>query len=158
MPYRISRNLEASIIDFLREQLEMQWTGVKVCKTFARIYDIELPSICIRVGTTTHEKVELGGDATIRTPNILIDIFATSDGQRLDIKDFLIEKLKSGLPYYDYIISNGTVTSKTANGRIRVLDIDDTPIDFDVDKNSLDTHDRFRHLLTLSISLGRVEA
>ena len=158
MPYRISRNLEASIIDYVRTEITGAWSNIHVEKTFARIYDIELPSVCVRVGTTTHEKVELGGDSTVRTPNILIDIFATSDGQRLDIKDFLIEKLKAGLPYYDYIISNGKTTSKTENGRIRVLNIDDTPIDFDVDKNSLDTHDRFRHLLTLSISLGRVEA
>ncbi len=158
MPYRISRNLEASIIDYVRTEITGAWSNIRVEKTFARIYDIELPSVCVRVGTTTHEKVELGGDSTVRTPNILLDIFATSDGQRLDIKDFLIEKLKAGLPYYDYIISNGKTTSKTENGRIRVLNIDDTPIDFDVDKNSLDTHDRFRHLLTLSISLGRVEA
>ncbi len=158
MPYRISRNLEASIIDYVRTEITGAWSNIHVEKTFARIYDIELPSVCVRVGTTTHEKVELGGDSTVRTPNILIDIFATSDGQRLDIKDFLIEKLKAGLPYYDYIISNGAITSKTENGRIRVLNISDDPIDFDVDKNDMDTHDKYRHLLTLSISLGRVEA
>ncbi len=158
MPYRISRNLEASIIDYIRTEITGAWSNIGIEKTFARNYDIELPSICIRVGVTTHEKVEIGADATIRTPIVLLDIFATSDGQRLDIKDFLIEKLKSGLPYYDYIISNGTITSKTANGRIRVLDIDDTPIDFDADKETLDVRDRYRHLLTLSISLGRVES
>lgn len=157
MPYRISRNIEASIIDYIRTEITGAWSNIHVEKTFARIYDIELPSICIRVGVTTHEKVEIGADATIRTPVVLLDIFATSDGQRLDIKDFLIEKLKSGLPYYDYTIVNGAITDKTENGRIRVLEISDDPIDFDVDKNTLDTHDSYRHLLSLSISLGRVE-
>ena len=156
--YRISRNLEASIIDYLATEVSGKWANVHVEKSFARIYDIELPSICVRVGTTAHDKAEIGGNTTIRTPQILIDIFATSDGQRLDIKDFIVEKLKVGMPYYDYTITNGEVTDKTENGRIRILDIDDTPIDFDVDKDELEVHDRFRHLLTLSISLGRVEA
>ena len=156
--YRISRNLEASIIDYLATEVSGKWANVHVEKSFARIYDIELPSICVRVGTTAHDKAEIGGNTTIRTPQILIDIFATSDGQRLDIKDFVVEKIKAGMPYYDYTITNGEVTDKTENGRIRILDIDDTPIDFDVDKDELEVHDRFRHLLTLSISLGRVEA
>ena len=29
---------------------------------------------------------------------------------------------------------------------------------FDVDKNALDVHDRFRHLLTITVSIGQVEA
>ncbi len=158
MAYRISRNLEASIIDYLSTEISGQWSNVHVEKSFARIYAIDLPSILVRVGTTVHEKVELGEDSTVRTPQMLIDIFATSDGQRLDIKDFLIDKLKAGMPYYDYTITNGAVSGKVENGRIRVLNIEDTPIDFDADKDTTDVHDRFRHLLTLSISLGRVES
>jgi len=111
----------------------------------------------VRCGVTNHVKAEVGGDATIRTAQVLIDIFASDDGQRLDIKDYIIRKVKGGLPYYEYTIVNGQLQSKTQNGRIRVLSIDDTPLEFDVDKDKLDIRDRYRHLLTLSISLGRVE-
>ena len=155
--YRISRNLEASIIEYLKDQLTESWSNVSVEKSFSRVYTLDLPIICVRCGTTDHDRVEIGGKSTVRTPSILIDIFTTSDGQRLDLKDFLIEKLKGGIPYYDYTIMNGEIDSKTENGRIRILDIDDVPIDFDVDKEKLEVHDRFRHLLTLIISLGRVE-
>ena len=48
--------------------------------------------------------------------------------------------------------------TKTEAGRISVGDIDDTPINFDIDKDKLDVRDRFRHLISLSISLGKVEA
>ena len=131
--YRITRNIEASFIDFITFSVNTDWSGINVEKTFARVYDLELPTICVR------------------------DVFCKSDGQRLDLKDYLIEKLKGGIVYYDYIIANGAIQTKTANGRIRVMSIDDTPVDFDMDKDKLDVHDRYRHLLSLTISLGRIE-
>jgi hypothetical protein len=159
--YRTSRDLEASIIDFIIEKLTetgSSWANVHVEKSFARAYEINLPTICIRCGITIHNKAEIGGDATIREPSIWIDLFANSDGQRLDLKDWLIETLKHGLPYYEYTIENGVISDKTENGRIRIIRIEDEPIDFDTPKDKLDPHDRYRHLLTLTISLGRVEA
>lgn len=155
--YRESRNFEASILQYIEEQLVGSWTGVTVEKTFAKIYEINLPSICVRCGVTTHEKTQIGADATTRNPQVLIDIFCENDGQRLDLKDFLIEKLKVGMIYYKYTIASGQIQSKVADGRIRVLDIDDVPVDFEVDRNTLDTHDKHRHLLTLSVSSGKVE-
>jgi len=156
--YRISRNIEASIIDYLKSEFITDWGSNNVEKTFTRIYDIEVPSICIRVGNTNHTRAEIGENSTIRNVQVLIDIFASSDGQRLDIKDWLIDKIKSGFVYYDYVINNGVVQTKTADGRLRVTNIEDTTINFDTDKNELDIHDRYRHLITLTISLGRIES
>ena len=156
--YRKSRAIEASIIDYLTTELQSQWSDMRIEKSFAGIFKVSLPSICIRCGVTNHEKVEIGSDATTRTPQVLIDIFASDDGMRLDVKDFIIEKIKAGCIYYNYTIAGGVVQSKVADGRIRVLDIDDIPINFTEDRNTLDSHDRYRHLLTLSISLGKVEA
>lgn len=161
MSYRISRNIEASLVDYINDSLDSTgsgWSNVNVEKTFARAYDITLPTICVRVGTTNHERAEIGTTSTVRTPVVLVDVFASSDGQRLDLKDWLIGIFRDGLPYYEYVISGGTVQSKTQNGRIRVLNIDDNPIDFDVPKNDLDVHDRYRHNLVLSVSLGRTES
>jgi len=156
--YRISRNIEASIIDFLKTNFDIDWSGISVEKTFARIYNQELPSVCIRCGVTAHEKVEIGSTSTKRIPQVLIDIFGSSDGNRLDLKDYIIEKVKGGIVYYDYEIEKGATKTKTESGRISVGDIDDTPVNFDTPKAELDIRDRFRHLITLSISLGKVEA
>jgi len=158
MAYRTSRNLEASIIDYLQTNFTADWSGINVEKTFARVYEISLPTICIRSNVTSHDKAEIGGDSTIRTVQVLIDIFASSDGQKLDLTDYIVDKIKSGCVFYNYVIASGTIQSKTANGRIRVTAIDVTPIDFNTDKDKLDVHDRYRTLITLSISLGRVEA
>jgi len=156
--YRISRNIEASFIDFLKPLLQADWGFDRVEKTFAQIYDITVPSVCIRVGDSIHSKAEIGDDATIRDVHVLIDIFATSDGQRLDLKDYIIEKIKNGLNYYEYEKETGQIKTRTQNGRIRVLTIDETLINFGTDKETLDVHDRFRHLIDLTISLGRVES
>lgn len=156
--YRISRNIEASIIDFIKTNVDADWTNINVIKGFSKANDLETPIIAIRCGVTAHEKVEIGSTSIKRIPQVLIDIFGTSDGNRLDLKDYIIEKIKGGLTYYDYEIENGTVKTKVEAGRISVGDIDDTPINFDIDKDKLNERDKFRHLLTISISLGKVEA
>ena len=162
MAYRISRNLETTLLEYIDAQLTAGgWTGVGVEKTFARIYDIALPSICLRVQDTDHDPVEIGSDSTVRTVMVLIDLFGTSDGNRLDLKDFLISVLKGGCPYYEFVTTtsgrNSSVDTRTLNGRIRVLNIDDTPVNFEIEKSDLDNHDRFRHRIVLTISLGQIE-
>ena len=71
-----------------------------------------------------------------------------------DIEDLLLTAMKSEIESKELY---SKIANKTQNGRIRVVDIDDTPLDFNTEKDKLDVHDRYRHLLTLSISLGRVE-
>ena len=156
--YRITRNIEASVIDDLTTNFNADWSGVSVEKSFARVYTIDLPVICVRVGTTSHEFIEVGDNATWRHPQLLIDVFATSDGQKHDLVDYIVEKIKNGFVYYDYVITNGAVDTKTSDGRIRVNSIDVTNINFDEDKNALDVHDRHRALITCEISLGKVES
>lgn len=160
--YRQSRCIEASTIEKIKDILiDASWTNTTVVKGFSRAYTIPLDPnkkqaiIAVRVGTTIHTGVELGSNTTNRKPLILIDLFCSNDGQRLDLKDLLIANLKSGWNYTEYTISGGvtsdaTVGNRTVNGKIRVSEISDTPINFDTDKSNLDPHDRFRHLLTLS--------
>ena len=158
MAYRISRNIEASIIKYIEEQLiEASWSGITVEKTFARVYAIRLPVICVSLGDTVHDPVELGSNSTTREAQVLIDVFAENDGQRLDLKDFLVSIFRSGLIFNEYTIEDGEISNINPTGRIRVRNITDIPLDFNTDKSALDTHDRYRHLLTLEVSTGKVE-
>jgi len=162
--YRPTRNLEASIIDHINSYLTgsaPDWEDLDVVKTWSQIEEDNLtpPIICVRSGVSTHGRIELGSDSTLRNPQILIDVFASSDGQKLDLADWLVSILKGGCTYYEYTIVNGAVDTKTESGRIRLLDeIDVTPVNDDTDKNTLDPIDRYRMLLTLSISTGQIEA
>lgn len=155
--YRHTRAIEASIIEFLRDRISLHFSGVSIEKSFSRIYEIALPSLWVRVGTTSHPRVEIGGNSTKREPQVLIDIFGSNEGNKLDLKDCLIAELKNGMPYYDYEIEQGQIKTKTQNGRITILTMNDTPINFTEDRDTLDIHDRYRHLITLSVSIGKVE-
>lgn len=154
--YRESRNIETSILQYLESELSADWSNVAVEKAFAEIQPGK-SSVLIRSGDTIHDKVEIGDNLTTRNPQILIEIYGTSSGNTLDMKDYIISKIKNGCPYYQYEIENSQIKTKTLIGRIRVLDIDDTPINFGVDKDGLEILDRYRWLITLSVSTGQVE-
>jgi len=156
--YRASRNIEATIIDYISDQLVLgSWTNVQVEKAFARIDQNNLPGIWVHLSDTSYRKVQIGDNSVYRIPLVLIEIFGENDGQRLDLKDYLIEKLKNGFPYYKYTIQNGAVQSKVQDGRIRITNIDDSIVNLGIDKNELDVIDRYRHLITLTVELGKVE-
>jgi len=159
--YRTTRNIEASLIDFIKDILESTWTNVNVEKSFAKVYTLELPSICVKAERTVYDPAEVGDNKKIRSTMIIIDIFATDDGMRLDLKDYLVSILRDGCIYYEYktkkVNRTTVVDTKTANGRLRVLEIEDIPVDFSADRDNLDVHDRNRHRLTLTVELGRIE-
>ena len=164
MAYRISRNIEASFIDFLEDTLTespYSWEGLSIIKGFEHAYDKPLPVIAVRAENTIYDKVEIGSNSFTRTTQVFINIFGSDMGNALDLKDSIIESLKDGLVYSEYTItkSGRTATaSSTPNGRIRIQKINDTPIDFNVvDKTKLDQHDKFRWLITATVSIGRVE-
>jgi len=156
--YRPSRNIEASTIQKVTDILTSEsWNNVSVEKTFSRVYNKELPIVCVRIEDTIHNFVEIGSHSTQRTALVLLDIFADNDGQRLDLKDALLSNLKTGWTYYEYVISEGKIISKIAKGKLSVTEIHDTPLNFNVDKSNLAKHDRYRHLISLNVKLSQVE-
>jgi hypothetical protein len=158
--YRPSRNIEASFLDYVKDELESVWNDVSVVKTFNAAYTTELPVICIRRGRTSYPRAEIGSTQYVRETLVLIDVFCTSDGQKLDLIDWLVDALKDGLPYYEYVTTKTgrTVTSaKTQNGRIRITNIESSDVNADVERDRLDKVDKFRGLITCTISLGRCE-
>lgn len=161
---RIARNMENSIIEHLKDHLAIaQWDDVIVEKSFNRIYGLQMnentkqAAICVRASDTNRKRLEIGSDAMIRSQLVMLDVFATSDGQRLDLVDFLGSLLISGVPFYKYNIFNGVVMERVQYGIIRILTIEDKPVQFGVDKSSLDVQDRYRHLITLNCSLSHPE-
>jgi len=161
--YRISRNLEASFIEFLETTLletPYSWNDLNVIKGFNRAYELPTPTIAVRAENTVYDKVEVGSNSFTRVVQIFIDVFGSDFGNALDLKDCIIEILKDGLIYNEYEITKSVRTATatpTPNGRIRIQKISDSAINFNTDKEKLDQHDKFRWLITLSVSIGRVE-
>lgn len=120
--YRISRNIEASSIDWLTEELEdAGWTGIRTEKSFAQVYEGKLPCILINVASLDTTKLEIGSKTNLKYFEVSIRIFSTSDGQRLDLADFITDLLEDDVNYYAYTITGGEVSDKTLSGRIVVL-------------------------------------
>ena len=162
--YRPSRNIESSVIDFLRDKFTSAgWNNINIEKSFSRIYGLQMDenkgqaAICVRASDTNRKRAEIGSDSVLRSELVLIDVFATSDGQRLDLVDFIGSVLIGGVPYYEYEVTNGVVTTKSQNGRIRVLTLDDKPVNFGIDKSALEVQDRYRHLISATISMSKLE-
>lgn len=156
--YRPNRNIEASFVDFLTTNLNNDWTGVSVECAYSNISGDNLPVVLIRTSDTEHEKHEIGSSLTKRYPLILIDVYATDDGQKLDLVDYLVSKLKAGISYYTYIIVNKQVETKTLAGRINITSpVRINHVDLDVPKDQLDIVDRYHSLISLDCSINVLE-
>jgi hypothetical protein len=145
--YRLSRNSEASLLDFISTELEKDgWVGINVLKGFPQEYKGKTPFIGIEALNRPIARKELGTDKIYDDVIITIRIFATSDGMRLDLSDWLISKLILGMDYYNYTIVNGVINSKVLSGRINTLKITDNRKELTNTEN-LETEDRYRQLI-----------
>lgn len=145
--YRISRNIEKSIIDYITTELTTDgWVGIYVEKVFAQVYEGKFPCILVNVSNRPDTRREIGSNTLSKFFNIEIRIFANDDGQRLDLSDWLLDKVMPGIVYYQYVITNGVVSSKIAKGRINILEITSNRKEL-VNLEGLSKEDKFRHLL-----------
>lgn len=154
--YRTSRNIEASLVDYLQTEIDKAWTGVNVIIGFEDAYSQDMPIVALFLQNTRYDPIEIGNYDLKRDAAINLNIFATGDGQRLDLKDYIIKKLFPGCIYYKYTILSGVVSAKVANGRIDINDITDTHISFD-DLGTVDAHDKHRHQISFRVTLTQYE-
>jgi len=149
--YRISRNIEASLIDRITEELvDDGWTGIRVEKVFSEVYKGTLPCIVINVLEIRPQKLEIGSKTNLKYFTVNIRIFAKSDGQRLDLSDWLMDELEDDTNYYSYTINDGEVTSKNLTGRIVLTKWFDNRKELTNTEN-LEMEDRYRHLLSFEV-------
>lgn len=147
--YRISRSIEASIIDFLKQDLVLNGWVVRLEKAFSRAYDGTLPCIVVNVADRPMNHREIGSIETKKEFTIEIRLFCRNDGERLDLADYLAETLMEGIDYYEYVIENNIVISKEYEGKICVTKITANRRELDNIQN-LDEDDKYRHLFRLS--------
>jgi hypothetical protein len=148
MPYRISRNIEASLIECITAWLLADaWAGIYVEKTSAEIYGGHFPAFLINVQEVRPEKLEIGSKTNLKYFIIYIRLFAENDGQRLDLSDWLLDKFEDDVNYYIYTTVNGIVSSKVLNGRIVIVKILDNKKEL-TNTEGLSKEDRYRHLLS----------
>lgn len=157
MAYRISRNLEASLIDFINDNLSDDgWQNIRVEKAFAEVYKGTLPCILINVLEIRPEKLEIGSKTNIKYFTVNIRIFATSDGQREDLSDWLFDLLEDDVDYYKYTVTSRQVSEKTFGGRIEILRFFENRKEL-TNTEALEAVDRYRHLLSFECKIAETD-
>ena len=154
--YRPARNFEISTKDYIKTNMVSDWSNVNVYRGWGNVSGNNLPAVTVRSGINVHDRVELGSFNTRRSITLFIDIFATSEGQGLDLTDYLVGLLKKSWDYEKYTVTNGVSTSET-DGKITCINISDTPVNLNTNKSELDKIDRYRYLLTLVVVNNKVE-
>lgn len=155
MAYRLSRNLEASLIDYFRAELITDsWSGVQ-CEKSLKQSEIKPPSIIIYCSDTDTEKKEIGSGIYIKYPTIVIRIFGTDEGIREDVMDWILEKLEENIYYYEY--SNGGKTKSSVKGGIIIRKIIRMEKELaNTDPENIEYRDRYRGNITVSCYIGEI--
>jgi len=148
--FRESRNVELSTVQYLETAIPISWTGVTVIKSFYYAYDKDNtpPIVCIRLMDQNTDFFEIGNTRLDNIYNMVIDIFATSDGQRMDLADFILDTIKDSWVYNTYAQDAGTLIATPA-GRLRTVSfIENGKVDIGETEESRDRH---RHSIIFSI-------
>jgi len=148
--YRISRNIEASVIDWLNEELTSDgWTGIRIEKNFVEAYKGILPCIVVGVNSIDPSKLEIGSPTWFKTFEVNIRIFATSDGLRLDLSDWLLDELENDIDYNIYTITSGIINDKVLSGKITILSVTRHEKEL-INTENLELEDKYRNITTFT--------
>jgi hypothetical protein len=148
-----TRNVELSCLFYLETNLNSDWSGTTILKTFSQVYhkDTALPIVCVRLADTASTRLEVGADTLDNRYLLIIDLFARSESQRLDMADYIKNKLKSGWVHYDHAHSSGSseVLTRDANGRDMVTEfVTDSRIDVG---ETMEAKDQHRHNISIRV-------
>jgi hypothetical protein len=147
-----TRNIELSTLYYLETEIATSWTGITIVKAFTNAYKSSLPVVCIRLYDVNNDRKEIGATTLRQFYDIYIDLFCSSDGQRIDLAHFIVDKLKDGWVYFTHEQTSGDpeTLTRTADGRITVTRFNnDNKVDFG--EEGVDAHDRFRHFLSITV-------
>lgn len=151
--FRTSRNVELSTLKYLEDSFTIDWSGITLVKTFKEVYakNIKIPVVCVRLADTGTVRLEIGSKTLENRYLIIIDVFARSDAQRLDIADYIMDKLKEGWVHYEHghVSGDNTTLELTANGRDNITEfVTDARIDF---TETVDEKDKYRHNISVRV-------
>lgn len=151
--FRESRNVELSLLYYLEVSFISDWNDITLCKSYKQVYakDTSLPIVTVELIDTNTTRLEVGSTTLDNHYLLSINIFARSNAQRLDLADYVKDKLKDGWIHYEHSHESGdnTTLEKTADGRDYVTDwVTDAKIDM---TDSTDDKDRYRHNITVRV-------
>ena len=156
LAWQLYRNLENSLKDFLDAKIVTDSVtdinGIKVPVWVGRKEDDNwtLPCISLYMESETLIPFEIGSTLKDDRQLIIIDIYATNEGERLDLSKWLTATINDGWRYYSYspnIITPESPT-KVAGGLVNVDFLTNTRVNLGQNSDEIDAH---RHRVTINV-------
>jgi len=156
LAWQLYRCLENSLKDFLDQKITddsvTDINGVNVPVRVGRKNDDNwtLPCISLYVESETLERFEIGSNNRDDRQLIIIDIYATNEGERLDLAKWLSTTINNGWRYYSYTPNIATPESpdKVAGGLVNVDFLTNTRVNLGQNTDEIDAH---RHRVTINV-------
>ena len=153
--YRETRNLQSSIIDYLKDKSDDDWKSIPV-EMYLTFKDVKIPSITVAVTDTDIHKREIGSGKNLKFPVVTIRIFSNSEGLRMDLANWIESELEHNIPYYKYQIEDGRIVAKELSGNIAIYGKIKSEKELaNSDPEILAVEDRYRHRIEFSVFVGK---
>jgi hypothetical protein len=149
-----ARNVELSTVYYLETQIDGSWDNVSVVKTRPDATKDALPVVAISLFDESPNRFEIGSTTLWEEFFIKVEIFARSDGQRLDLAEFVKNQLNTIWTYYTHAHASGdnSTLERTDAGKVTFTRfLQHTKIDFGED---VDVYDRHRHILVAGVKVA----
>ena len=155
LPWGIHRNIQSSLYDFLLAQVVTdEVTDDKGDNITVRVgrkndKDWTLPCVTFYVDNETSPRAELGTNNRMNSYLVILDIYATNEGERADVAGWLKESIKNGFRYYAYTPSQATpqTPTKVAGGLVEVDFLTNARVALG---QNVDEEDAHRHRISIN--------
>lgn len=151
--FRDRHNLVISTLDYLSDEFGSNWNSVSVVKSFREVTKVDPPVICVMSDSVDYQRYEVGSTTLKAEYYLIINIFGTSDSQRMDLADFVIDKMKEGFIFYECYNDANHNEVKAANGRVAFVSVDDDLV-IEADE-STHKNERYRHEIIFKVAIRR---
>ena len=150
------RNLENSLRDFLTDEVVndsvTDISGVNIPIRVGRKFDNDwsLPCVSVYVESESAPRLEIGSNVRNDKQIIVIDVFATSEGERLDLAKWVTDIINDGFRYYAYSpnVSDPDSPTKIAGRLVYVDFISNQRVSLGQTVSEIDNH---RHTITINV-------
>ena len=155
LEWGIKRNIENSLYLFLIDKVDDEsvtdFNNVNIPIRVGRkeSKDWTLPCITVYLDNQTSERAEVGTNNRLKSYLIIMDIFATTEGERQDLSDWLEETVNDGFRYLTMAPSTNDPQSpiQVAGGLVSVNFVTNTRVALGQNVNPEDSH---RHRISIN--------
>ena len=156
LAWQLYRNLENSLKDFLDTEISndsvTDINGTLIPVRVGRKEDDNwtLPCISIYMESETLESFEIGSNNKDDRQLLIIDIYTTNGGERLDVAKWLTVAINNGWRYYSYTpdINTPETPTKVAGGLVNVTFLSNTRVNLGQNLDIIDSH---RHRVSINV-------